>query len=56
MQLARIGIAVGLAAALGLTRVMNSLLFGVSTTDADTPAEEPKSHIADITDEFLGKS
>src|SRR5580700_4320849 len=56
MQLAGIGIAVGLAGALGLTRVMNSLLFGVSTTDADTPAEEPKSHIADITDEFLGKS
>jgi putative ABC transport system permease protein len=34
MQLAGIGIAVGLAGALGLTRVMNSLLFGVSTTDA----------------------
>lgn len=36
MQLAAIGIAVGLAGALGLTRVMNSLLFGVSTTDALT--------------------
>jgi predicted permease len=36
MQLAGIGIVVGLAGALGLTRVMNSLLFGVSTTDALT--------------------
>jgi len=41
MQLAGIGIAVGLAGALGLTRVMNSLLFGVSTTDALTFATVP---------------
>jgi len=33
MQLAGIGIAVGLAGALGLTRIMNSLLFGVTATD-----------------------
>jgi len=41
MQLAGIGIAAGLAGALGLTRVMNSLLFGVSTTDALTFAAVP---------------
>ncbi|HEY6304478.1 MAG TPA: ABC transporter permease, partial [Terriglobales bacterium] len=41
MQLAGIGIAVGLVGALGLTRVMNSLLFGVSTTDALTFATVP---------------
>jgi predicted permease len=41
MQLAAIGIAAGLAGALGLTRVMNSLLFGVSTTDALTFATVP---------------
>jgi predicted permease len=41
MQLTGIGIAVGLAGALGLTRVMNSLLFGVSTTDALTFATVP---------------
>jgi predicted permease len=41
MQLAGIGIVVGLAGALGLTRVMNSLLFGVSTTDALTFATVP---------------
>jgi predicted permease len=41
MQLAGIGIAVGLAGALGLTRVMNSLLFGVSATDALTFATVP---------------
>jgi predicted permease len=33
-----IGIAIGLMAAFGLTRVMRSLLFGVSTTDAVTYA------------------
>jgi putative ABC transport system permease protein len=41
MQLAGIGIAVGVAGALGLTRVMNTLLFGVSTTDALTFATVP---------------
>jgi putative ABC transport system permease protein len=34
MQLAGIGIAAGLVGAAALTRVMTSLLFGVSTTDA----------------------
>src|SRR5687768_7766620 len=34
VMLVAAGIAVGLAAALGLTRVMSSLLFGVSATDA----------------------
>jgi predicted permease len=41
MQLAGIGIGVGFVGALGLTRVMNSLLFGVSTTDALTFATVP---------------
>jgi len=41
MRLAGIGIAVGLAGAFGLTRIMNSLLFGVSTTDALTFATVP---------------
>ena len=41
MQLAGIGIAAGLVGALGLTRVMNSLLFGVTTTDALTFATVP---------------
>ena len=36
MQLAGVGIAVGLVGAAALTRVMTSLLFGVSTTDAFT--------------------
>ena len=36
MQLAGIGIVVGLVGAAALTRVMASLLFGVSTTDAFT--------------------
>lgn len=36
MLLALIGVAVGLAAALILTRVMESLLFGVSTRDLET--------------------
>jgi predicted permease len=36
MQLAGIGIAAGLVGAAALTRVMNSLLFGVSATDALT--------------------
>jgi predicted permease len=36
MQLATAGILVGLAGAAGLTRVMDSLLFGVSPTDAVT--------------------
>jgi predicted permease len=41
MQLAAIGIVVGLAGAFGLTRIMNSLLFGVSTTDVLTFATVP---------------
>jgi predicted permease len=41
MQLAGVGIMVGLVGAAGLTRVMNSLLFGVSTTDALTFATVP---------------
>jgi ABC-type antimicrobial peptide transport system permease subunit len=36
MQLAAVGIAVGVVGAAALTRVMTSLLFGVSTTDAFT--------------------
>ena len=36
MQLAAAGILLGLAGAAGLTRVMDSLLFGVSATDALT--------------------
>ncbi len=36
MELAGIGIVVGLIGAVALTRVMASLLFGVSTTDAAT--------------------
>jgi predicted permease len=36
MQLAGVGIAVGVVGAAALTRVMTSLLFGVSTTDALT--------------------
>ena len=36
MQLAGLGIAVGVVGAAALTRVMTSLLFGVSTTDAFT--------------------
>jgi putative ABC transport system permease protein len=36
MGLAGIGIVVGLVGAAALTRVMTSLLFGVSTTDALT--------------------
>jgi predicted permease len=46
MQLAGIGIAVGLAGALGLTRIMNSLLFGVSTTDALTFTTVPALLVA----------
>jgi predicted permease len=41
MQLTGIGIAVGVAGAFGLTRLMHSLLFGVSTTDALTFATVP---------------
>jgi len=41
MQLAGVGIAVGVVGATGVTRVMNRLLFGVSTTDALTFATVP---------------
>ena len=41
MELAGIGIVVGLAAAAALTRVMSSLLFGVSATDVATFAAVP---------------
>ena len=36
MTLAAIGIAIGIAAALALTRLLNTLLFGVGTTDPPT--------------------
>ena len=41
MLLAGIGIVVGLACAIGLTRVMASLLFGVSATDLLTFSAVP---------------
>jgi len=41
MELAGIGIVAGLAAAVALTRVMSSLLFGVSATDLATFAAVP---------------
>jgi putative ABC transport system permease protein len=36
MLLAAVGLAIGLSAALGLTRLLQSLLFGVSATDPVT--------------------
>jgi ABC-type antimicrobial peptide transport system permease subunit len=41
MELSAIGILAGLAGAVALTRVMASLLFGVSTTDLATFAAVP---------------
>jgi ABC-type antimicrobial peptide transport system permease subunit len=41
IELAGVGIVVGLAGAAALTRVMASLLFGVSTTDLATFAAVP---------------
>jgi putative ABC transport system permease protein len=41
MELAAIGILAGLAGAAVLTRVMASMLFGVSTTDVSTFAAVP---------------
>ena len=38
LRLTGVGVALGLAAALGLTRLMSSLVFGVSTTDFPTYA------------------
>ena len=42
MELAAIGIVAGLAGAVALTRVMTSLLFGVSATDALTSSPWPR--------------
>jgi putative ABC transport system permease protein len=38
LRLAAVGVAVGLAAAFGVNRLMQSLLFGVEPTDASTLA------------------
>jgi putative ABC transport system permease protein len=36
LKLAAVGVAIGLAGSLALTRLMSSLLYGVSTTDSET--------------------
>ena len=36
LKLAGIGIAIGIAAAFGLARLMSSLLYGISATDFET--------------------
>ena len=46
MELAGVGIAAGLVGAAALTRLMASLLFGVSTTDALTFAAVPALLVA----------
>lgn len=46
LALAIVGVCIGLASAFALTRLMSSLLFGVTTTDAATFAFVPLGVIA----------